>query len=375
MIRPGKTIGMLGGGQLGRMTGQAARELGYGFAVFEPSPNCPAGQVADLEVNASYSDEGALRHFAENVDVISYEFENVAVDALRKLEAYAPIFPKPDVLHICQHREREKLFLDSKAYPLAPFAVVDSVESLQAGIERIGTPCVLKTASFGYDGKGQRKISSPVDDYDKLWQEFGADRAVLEGWMDFDMEISVIAAHGANGQTAAFPVAENIHTDHILDLSIVPARISPQLEHQAVELASSVARDLDVTGLLAVEMFVAKDGALVINEMAPRPHNSGHYTMDACVTSQFEQFVRAFTGLPLGSTELLKPVVMLNLLGDIWQNGEPAFEEALSNSGAKLHLYGKADARPARKMGHINCLADSNAEALSTAKRLKRFFL
>jgi len=371
MIPPGKTIGMLGGGQLGRMTGQAARELGYGFAVYEPAANCPAGHVADAEINAPYSDQDALRRFAEIVDVISYEFENVAVEALQELEKRAPLFPTPNALHICQHREREKRFLESKGFPIAPFAVIDSPETLRLGIERIGIPCVLKTASFGYDGKGQIKISEPVDDYDSLWRRFGADRAVLEAWIAFDKEISVIAARGADDQIAIFPISENIHTNHILDLSIVPARISDAMQQEARRLGTALARELDIVGLLAVELFVLKDGSLAVNEMAPRPHNSGHFTMDACATSQFEQFVRAISGMPLGSPALLKPVVMLNILGDSWEKGEPAFDEILSNPNAKLHLYGKSEARPGRKMGHINLLADSCEEALTAAKQLK----
>ncbi len=370
MIEPGKTIGILGGGQLGRMTGQAARELGYGFVVFEPGRYCPAGQVADLEINADYDDETALARFADAVDVVTYEFENVDVKALNFLQERVPVFPNPNVLYTCQNREREKTFLKDSGFPHAPFAVIESAEGLEQALEAIGKPAVLKTADFGYDGKGQLKIEASSTESAEIWQRFDGERAILEGWVDFDLEISVIVAISANGEVSAFPVAENIHTHHILDFSIVPARIDAALAQEAETLAIAIAQKLEVVGLIGVELFVAAGGRLVVNEMAPRPHNSGHYTMDACLTSQFEQFTRAVCGLPLGSAALRSPVAMVNILGDAWQGQAPDFASLL-RGGAKLHLYGKAEPRNGRKMGHFNVLAGTAEEAFTIAQRLK----
>ncbi|OUW16638.1 MAG: 5-(carboxyamino)imidazole ribonucleotide synthase [Opitutales bacterium TMED158] len=371
MIGPGKTIGILGGGQLGRMTGQAARELGYGFVVFEPGGQCPAGQVADREINADYADEDALARFADSVDVVTYEFENVNVSALDSLKERVPVYPNPNVLRICQNREREKTFLRESGFPHAPFAVIESASDLENALRTIGKPSVLKTADFGYDGKGQLKIDAQsTESAADIWSRFDGDRAVLEGWMEFDLEISVIVAISSSGEVSAFPVAENIHTNHILDFSIVPARMSEAIAEEAVKLATAIAQKLDVIGLIGVELFVLKDGSLAVNEMAPRPHNSGHYTMDACHTSQFEQFVRAVCGLPLGSPQLDRSVAMVNILGDAWQGKEPDFA-ALLQQGAKLHLYGKAEPRVGRKMGHFNVLGESAEDAFATAKRIK----
>lgn len=371
MITPGSTIGILGGGQLGRMTGQAARALGYGFVVFEPQENCPAGHVADLEINANYSDQAALELLAKSSDVITYEFENVPVEATHALQDLTTLHPRPEILHICQNREREKNFLHDSNIPCAPFAIIDSLEDLEKALTTIGTPSVLKTAAFGYDGKGQLKISSENPDTAAIWKEFGGHRAVLEGWMDFSMEISVLVAANEQGEISTFPVAENIHTNHILDYSIVPARISEDLQRSAEALAKDIARKLGLVGLLGVELFVLPDGTLAVNELAPRPHNSGHYTIDACVTSQFEQFVRAVCGLPLGSTKLLSPVTMVNILGDAWTGREPDFAELLKHPEAKLHLYGKKDARVGRKMGHFTVLADSAESSYQLAQELK----
>lgn len=371
MIAPGSTIGILGGGQLGRMTGQAARSLGYGFVVFEPQEHSPAGHVADLEINAKYSDDQALELLADASSLVTYEFENVPSSATKHLAKRVPLHPKPEILHTCQNREREKTFLRDNDIPCAPFAIVDSLKDLEAALETIGRPAVLKTAAFGYDGKGQLKIDPQDTDTASIWERFGKHRAVLEGWMDFTMEISVMVAANEQGEIATFPVAENIHTNHILDISIIPARISEELRQQAENLAKDIARKLGLVGLLGVELFVLRDGTLAVNELAPRPHNSGHYTLDACATSQFEQFVRAICGLPLGSTKLLSPVVMVNILGDAWTGREPDFAGLLKDPTAKLHLYGKRQPRPGRKMGHFTVLADTADEALSRAKSLK----
>lgn len=362
-IRPGGVVGVLGGGQLGRMLAIAARRMGYRVHAFEPQPDSPAGQICDVEVNAPYTDTAALRAFAEGVDVLSFEFENIPVSAIEQVSAIRPVRPRGEVLHICQNREREKLFLRGNGFPCAPFAVVDSVDGLSAAIEEIGTPAVLKTADFGYDGKGQIKLSggeSPAE----VWRKFGARRGVVEGWIPFEAELSVVCARDLRGHLVAFPVAENIHTRHILDLSIVPARFPSGILKAASDLAIRITEALDVVGLLAVEMFLTRDGCLLVNELAPRPHNSGHFTFDACLTSQFEQQLRAVCGLPLGGADLLRPVVMWNLLGDLWEAGEPDWTRILADPRAKLHLYGKTDPRPGRKMGHVCLLADTVEEAL-----------
>jgi 5-(carboxyamino)imidazole ribonucleotide synthase len=355
-IGPGSTVGILGGGQLGRMFGIAARRMGYRVHAFEPHPDSPAGQISDVEINAPYSDSEALKRFARQVDVISFEFENIPLSAINEVASLRPLRPRGEVLHICQNREREKAFLAQHGFPHAPFAVVDSPESLGLALEIIGTPSVLKTADFGYDGKGQLKLEEDLD-LKRLWKDFHAPRGVLEKWIPFESELSVIVARGLDGRMVAFPPSENLHKRHILDISIVPARFSPAVCEAAVRLASDITASLDVVGLLAVEFFLARDGRLVVNELAPRPHNSGHYTFDACVTSQFEQQLRAVCGLPLGSNALLTPVVMWNLLGHLWEKGEPDWGAVLSEPLAKLHLYGKAEARPGRKMGHVAVLA------------------
>lgn len=353
------------------MTGQAARSLGYGFVVFEPQANCPAGHVADMEISAEYSDTAALELLADSSDLVTYEFENVPTSATKHLAKRVPLHPKPEILHICQNREREKTFLRDNAIPCAPFAIIDSLADLKTALDDIGRPAVLKTAAFGYDGKGQLKINPQDTDTPAIWEKFGKHRAVLEGWMDFTMEISVMVAANEQGEIATFPIAENIHTNHILDISIVPARISDELRIQAENLAKDIARKMGLVGLLGVELFVLRDGTLAVNELAPRPHNSGHYTLDACATSQFEQFVRAVCGLPLGSTQLLSPVVMVNILGDAWTGRSPDFASLLCDPSAKLHLYGKKQARPGRKMGHFTVLAETADEALARAKSLK----
>jgi 5-(carboxyamino)imidazole ribonucleotide synthase len=371
MILPGATIGLVGGGQLGRMLAIAARRLGYGVHVFEPQAQSPAGQLCDREFNAPYTDLEALRTFALSVDVITFEFENIPADVLQTLSSLKPVFPHWDVLHRCQNREREKNFLRDHHYPHTEFAVVRSSQELALALEKIGTPSVLKTADFGYDGKGQKKLTGPVN-AEALWQEFHMPAGVLEKWVEFDSELSVVCARTQDGQVKTFPVSENIHTHHILDFSIVPARQSPRILQQAQDLAAAIATDLKVVGLIAVELFLTKKGDLLVNELAPRPHNSGHYSFDACVTSQFEQQLRAVCGLPLGSTDLLSPVVMVNILGDSWTGKEPAFARLLEDPQVKLHLYGKREPKPGRKMGHFCVLGSDIAETLNRAKALKK---
>ncbi len=338
------------------MFGIAARRMGYRVHAFEPNPDSPAGQISDVEVNAPFSDVAALAEFAGNVDVVSFEFENIPLSAIEEVARRAPVRPRGEVLHICQNREREKTFLRAGGFPHAPFAVMESAGGLRAALEEIGAPSVLKTADFGYDGKGQVKLDGAVDAA-AVWEKFGAPRGVLEKWIPFQAELSVVVARGTDGVVVAFPASENIHKHHILDLSIVPARFAAEVVAGAGRIAERIAVALDVVGLLAVEFFLTRTGELLVNELAPRPHNSGHYTFDACVTSQFEQQLRAVCGLPLGAPDLLTPVVMWNLLGHLWKGGEPDWSVILSEPRAKLHLYGKTGARPGRKMGHVCVLA------------------
>jgi 5-(carboxyamino)imidazole ribonucleotide synthase len=363
-------VGVLGGGQLGRMLAIAARRMGYRVHAFDPQPDCPAGQICDVAFNAPFTDRLAIETFADGVDVVSFEFENIPVEAIEWIASRRPVRPRGEVLHICQNREREKRFLESHNFPCAPFRVVDSAESLAAAVKAVGSPSVLKTADFGYDGKGQIKLSGHEEPAD-AWRTFASPRGVLEKWIPFAAELSVICARGTDGTVTTFPVSENQHVRHILDLSIVPGRFAPDVLETARELAAAITSALDVIGLLAVEMFLTDEG-LIVNELAPRPHNSGHFSFDACVTSQFEQQLRAICGLPLGSTELLKPVVMWNLLGDLWKNGEPDWNVILADPRAKLHLYGKSEPSPGRKMGHVSVLANSVEDALQGITRMKQ---
>ncbi len=368
---PGKTIGIFGGGQLGRMAAIEARKMGYRVHVYDPASEPPAAQGADLAVQAPFDDLDQLRKFLEPIDVATFEFENIPADFLHQAAAVRPVHPSPEVLLICQNREREKRFLSEKGFPVAPYAVVTSAEELDEALNnRIGRPAVLKTAAFGYDGKGQVKIGDG-DDARAVWEDFGNPRGVLEAWVPFTAELSAICAVSANGETAVFPVAENQHERHILDVSIAPARLDAPVQEEAARIAKEIARALGVIGLVAVEFFLTGDGRLLVNELAPRPHNSGHYTFDGCMTSQFEQQVRAVCGLPLGSTALLAPTVMVNLLGDLWRNGEPDWNQVLQNPNAKLHLYGKREARPGRKMGHFCVLGPTVEEALAQAQAIQ----
>jgi 5-(carboxyamino)imidazole ribonucleotide synthase len=370
VIPPGSTIGLLGGGQLGRMFGIAARRMGYRVHTFEPAPDSPAGQISDREFNGSYMDRELLNAFVQSVDVVTFEFENIPAEVVDHISQKRPVHPRSEVLHICQNREREKSFLRKRRYPHSPFAIVSNQAELDVALESIGTPSILKTADFGYDGKGQRKIDqgSKFD-----YSQFGAGRAVLEKWIPFVCELSVICARNANGAICSFPASENVHTRQILDYSIVPARIEPEIQRSAHSIAQSIADDLKVIGLIAVEFFLTRDNELLVNELAPRPHNSGHYTFDACLTSQFEQQLRAVCGLPFGSPALVRPAVMVNLLGDLWSDGvQPDWRPILSHPCAKFHLYGKLEGRPGRKMGHFCVLRETVDEALTEALEIKR---
>lgn len=365
-ILPGATIGVLGSGQLGRMFAIAARELGYRIITYSPENDTPTGHIADKEFSCAYDDLDKIREFAAQVDVVTFEFENVPSATTEAVAKLVPVRPDGNVLHITQQRLREKTFLQKNGFPVTPFRQINSFVELENAVRDLGLPAVLKTASFGYDGKGQVKIKSAAE-LPAAFTALNGAEGIYEAFVDFEKEISVIGARTLNGQFMAFPVFENGHANHILDVTFAPAAISPKLAAEAAELAAGILEKLDVIGLLTVEMFVTKSGKILVNELAPRTHNSGHLTIDACVTSQFEQQVRAVCGLPLGSTELRQPAVMANLLGHIWEKGEPNWPAALEDPFVKLHLYGKREARVGRKMGHLTALGNSVEEAVERA--------
>ncbi len=444
-ILPGATIGVLGSGQLGRMFTLAARKMGYRVHTLSPEYDTPTGQVADREIVAPYEDLDAVAKFAREVSVVTFEFENVSAAAADAAARFAPVRPAGRVLHTTQHRLREKIFLSQNGFPITPYAPIGSLDELRAALAKLGAPAILKSAGFGYDGKGQFKIMS-ADQAEEAWEavtkhgakdEGDAEKlevrsekqegplsvvsgplssqtttdhgqrttdkgtrttdneqlpidngrlpasqsaipssfilhpssfplAVLESFVDFTREVSVVAARGVDGSFAHWGVIENHHFNHILDVSVAPAPIDPALHKEAVEIARGILEALDVVGVLCVEFFLTRSGKLLVNELAPRPHNSGHLTFDASVTSQFEQQLRAICGLPLGDTRLHSPAAMAQLLGDMWlasPSGTPNWQAALENRNIKLHLYGKADPRKGRKMGHLTALAATAAEA------------
>ncbi len=370
MIFPGSTIGVLGSGQLGRMFAIAARRMGYRVHTFSPDEDTPTGQIADEEIIASYDDLDAVRNFARNVSVVTFEFENVSSAAVEAASEFAPVRPGGHVLHTAQHRLREKTFLANNGFPVAPFKRINSLGDLLGALNEIGCPAVLKTAGFGYDGKGQSKITAPEQAQDAL-NALGNQEAVLEAFIKFEREVSVVAARSIDGAFVHYGAVANEHRNHILDITVAPAPIPPAVNQEAVEIARGVLETLDVVGVMCVEFFLTSDGKLLINETAPRPHNSGHFSFDACVTSQFEQQLRAVCGLPLGSTELLRPAAMANLLGDLWEHGEPNWAAACAFPNVKVHLYGKLAPRKGRKMGHLTALAatpDEAARAVRTAR-------
>ena len=370
-ILPGATVGVLGSGQLGRMFTIAARRLGYRVHTFSPDQDSPTGQVADHEIAASYDDLEAIAAFAREVAAVTFEFENVPSATVDALGPDVVVRPSGHVLHTTQHRVREKQFLAGAGIPVAPFTIVETAEGLQAGIERIGAPAILKTASFGYDGKGQARIARAADAL-AAWETIGRQPAVLEQVIDFACEVSVVVARGHDGTVVDYGAIENAHARHILDVSVWPARVADETAREAVRVARAACEALDVVGVLCVEMFVTGDGGVIVNELAPRPHNSGHLTIDAHVTCQFEQQLRAVCGLPLGSTRAHAPAAaMANLLGDEWAHGEPDWASALALPGVKLHLYGKSEARPGRKMGHLTVTGETPAEAEALAREAR----
>jgi 5-(carboxyamino)imidazole ribonucleotide synthase len=362
VISPGAALGVLGSGQLGRMFTIAARRMGYRVHTFSPEEDTPTGQVADVEVTAEYDDLDALRAFAAQVDAVTVEFENVPTEALETIEALTPVRPSAAALHIAQQRAREKTFLADHGFPTAPFARAATLDELWEAVARVGTPAVIKTAAFGYDGKGQHRVTTPAD-VEHVWTALGHQEAVVEKFIELQAEISIVAARGLDGAMTEYPVFENRHRNHILDVTTAPAAIPAAVAARAREITRAILTQLQYVGVLCVEFFVSTDGQLLVNEIAPRPHNSGHLTFDAAVTSQFEQQVRAICGLPLGSTELLKPAAMANLLGDLWSDAEPNWAAACRFPEVKLHLYGKSNPRPGRKMGHLTAMAASVQEA------------
>ncbi|MEI6343377.1 MAG: 5-(carboxyamino)imidazole ribonucleotide synthase [Verrucomicrobiota bacterium] len=373
IIPPGSVLGILGGGQLGRMLAMAARSLGYRIHVFTPEPGSPAGQVADVECVAPYDDLVRVREFASRTDVVTFEFENVPSATSAAAAEVAPVRPDGRVLHITQHRLREKTFLREHGFPVTPFRAIHSEEDLRRAVVELGLPSVLKTAAFGYDGKGQQVLRA-WDDVGPAMAALQGAPAILEAMVDFTLELSVVGARTESGEFGAFPVFQNAHARHILDVTVVPADVPEAVQAEARDLAHRVLKSLDVVGLLTVELFLARDGRLLVNELAPRTHNSGHVTLDACVTSQFEQQVRAICGLPLGDTRLRSPAAMANLLGDEWvaSQGKPRWEAALAMPDVHLHLYGKSEPRPGRKMGHLTALAATPREAARAAILARR---
>lgn len=366
IILPGKTIGIIGGGQLGRMMALAAKEMGYKIAVLDPTKHSPCAQVADIEIVASYDDLKAIQHLAEISDVVTYEFENIDYRCLQWLEKHAYLPQGSQLLSKTQNRFTEKNAIEKAGLPVATYRLVQNEEHLTEAITMLSYPSVLKTTTGGYDGKGQVVLRSEAD-VDKARELAKAAECILEKWVPFEKEVSVIVTRSVSGETKVFPVAENIHVNNILHESIVPARITEELSQKAIAYAKVLADELELVGTLAVEMFATADGEIYINELAPRPHNSGHYTQDACEMSQFGQHIRAICNLPLGETNLLKPVVMVNILGE---HIEGVLRQVNRLTGCYLHLYGKEEAKAQRKMGHVNILNDNIEVALEKAKGL-----
>jgi 5-(carboxyamino)imidazole ribonucleotide synthase len=351
MLAPGATIGILGGGQLGRMTALAAARLGYRCHVFTNECDSPAEQVCATATVAEFTDNDALERFAVSVDIATCEFENIPADAVRRVSALKPVLPKPEILEIAQDRLREKDFLRSIDVATTAYREVADPAALARAMREFGYPAVLKTVRLGYDGKGQVTLAQEIG-AEEAWRRMGGEVGILEGFIDFACEISVIVVRAGNGAWATYPPVENQHVNHILETTIAPARIRPETSMRAEAIARHVAEKLGLVGVLAVEMFVTQAGDILVNEIAPRPHNSGHWTIDACVTSQFEQLIRALCGLPLGSVENHSDAVMKNLLGKDVEK----WRDALNDPTTKLHLYGKTEVQPGRKMGHVTRL-------------------
>ena len=371
MILPGATLGVLGGGQLGRMFAIRARTMGYHVVVLDPDPRSPAGAIADHQLEAPFDDAGALAELADTCAAVTTEFENVPAPTLRTLAERVPVRPDATAVAIAQDRIAEKEHLARAGFPTAPFRRVASRSDAEAAFSELGGgAAILKTSRLGYDGKGQVMVTS-AESCGSAFDDLGGVDCILEKRLTLETELSVVLARGADGEEGAFPAGENRHRNGILDTTIAPARVSPDLAREARSTALAVADSLGYVGVLGVELFVAEGGRLYVNEIAPRPHNSGHYTIDACMTDQFEQQVRALCGLPLGSFAAQSAAAMVNLLGDLWFPEPPRWERLLAIPAVRLHLYGKAQPRPGRKMGHVTCLADSADAAAELATRVK----
>lgn len=368
---PGAMLGVLGGGQLGRMFVMAAQQMGYRVTVLDPLSDSPAGRTADNFICADYADQSALEKLSGQCAAITTEFENIPANSLRKLAKSCVVSPDAYSVSIAQNRIAEKQFLGTNGFAIAPFAVIQQQDDFATQDAADLLPGILKVSQFGYDGKGQK---SAADETELLaaYAQLNHPVCVLEKFMPLKSELSVVVARGGDGELKIFPVSENQHVNGILDISIVPARISQELAQQAQAIACKIAEKLNYQGVLCVEFFVLQNDELLINEIAPRPHNSGHYSINACITSQFEQQVRTLCGMPLGETAQHSAAVMVNLLGDLWQNGEPDWSLVLQNPLAKLHLYGKTEARPGRKMGHYTVLSTDIDTALQQAIVIKK---
>ncbi|HWR16701.1 MAG TPA: 5-(carboxyamino)imidazole ribonucleotide synthase [Terriglobales bacterium] len=367
-ILPGSTIGFFGGGQLGRMTAMVARSFGYRIQVIDPDRDCPAGYIADHSIAASFSDVEAAVTMAKHCDVLTLEIEKIGLDALNAAAHFAPVRPSARVLEIIQDRAKQKDWLAKHGFPIGDYRKAASVQELAEAIEQVGPRVFAKAAFGGYDGRGQFEITSPTQAAE-AWDALHAPLVVAEKTLDLECEVSMMVARRPSGQTMVFPPAMNYHEQRILAWSVTPAPVSERITKDASEIANEIARKIEIEGLLAIEMFVTTDGRLLVNELAPRPHNSFHATQRACVTSQFEQLMRAVCDLPLGSVELLRPAAIANLLGDLWLEGShPDFESALAIPGVRLHLYEKHTPRPGRKMGHLSAIGDTVEEALDRVK-------
>ena len=370
MILPDATLGVLGGGQLGRMFTLAAHAMGYRVAVLDPDPHSPAGMLADQHIAADYRDHAALQMLGDECAAVTTEFENVPAESLDFLARHCPVRPGAEAVRIAQDRIAEKSFVRDHDLATAPFVAVYEAGDIEQGFSELEPPMLLKTARLGYDGKGQMEVNT-LDEALAAFGQFGNPPCVLEERVELAAEVSVILARGLDGETAVYPVGENHHVGGILDTTLVPARIRQETADEAVDMAARLADSLGYCGVMAVEFFITAQGALLINEIAPRPHNSGHYTLDASLTSQFEQQVRCLCGLPPGDSLLLSPVVMVNLLGDLWADRAPRWERLFRQPQAKLHLYGKRHPRPGRKMGHFNVLAPDLDQAIGIAERIR----
>jgi len=371
-------IGVLGGGQLGRMLSLDARRMGYKVLTWTGGDRSGAAATADQLLDDSFDDQVALKKFTDKVNVATVEFENLPQATLEAVEKHIPMYPNSKAVSICQHREREKAFLSENGFSCAKFRIAKDIESFKSGLLELNAEVIVKTAEFGYDGKGQLKLTSGLSDLEinEAWKSFGGGRVVIEECISLETEVSVLVVRNKDGQVASYDPVENIHRNHILDISIVPARIPDNFLSEAKRLALEISETLNYVGVLAVEFFISSDGRLLVNEIAPRPHNSGHHTINACVCSQFENQARAISGVPLGSTRLLSPVIMMNLLGDLWpeKHSSPDWSAVTNIPGASLHLYGKREARKGRKMGHISILGNTLEEVTLKINSVRKEF-